>query len=160
MARGTLAKVAPGMDPTDTPPETPSVAPTPPSAHARTPRVLVVGGGRGGVGKSLLTVNLGVYLAQLGRRVLVADVDPAGSDLHGSLGLERAPIATRAEIVAPAPDAGPAREHVPRVEGALRVDVAAHARAGTRGAPAAHPRDGSDRPKMRRDTPHSGPPWS
>src|SRR5439155_23204322 len=31
----------------------------------KTPRVISVGGGPGGAGKSLLTVNLGVYLAQL-----------------------------------------------------------------------------------------------
>jgi flagellar biosynthesis protein FlhG len=52
------------------------------------PRVISVGGGPGGAGKSLLAVNLGVYLAQLGRSVIVADVDPAGSGLHTMLGLD------------------------------------------------------------------------
>jgi flagellar biosynthesis protein FlhG len=51
------------------------------------PRVISVGGGRGGVGKSLLAVNLGVYLAQLGRNVVLADLDPAGSGLHTMFGL-------------------------------------------------------------------------
>ena len=57
--------------------------------------VISVGGGRGGVGKSLLTVNIGVYLAQLGREVLVVDTDMSGSSLHIQLGLDRAPLASR-----------------------------------------------------------------
>ena len=43
---------------------TPVVAP-----RSATKRVIAVGGGRGGVGKSVLTVNLAVYFAQLGRSV-------------------------------------------------------------------------------------------
>lgn len=57
--------------------------------------IIAVGGGRGGVGKSLLTVNLGVYLAQLGREVLIIDADLSGSSLHIQLGLDRAPMADR-----------------------------------------------------------------
>src|SRR5215207_1552695 len=49
--------------------------------------VIAVGGGRGGVGKSLLAVNLAVYMAQLGRKVLLIDTDPAGAELHTALGL-------------------------------------------------------------------------
>jgi flagellar biosynthesis protein FlhG len=56
--------------------------------------VIAVGGGRGGVGKTLLTVNLGVYFAQLGREVVVCDTDPFGSNLHGVLGLETPPLVT------------------------------------------------------------------
>ena len=52
------------------------------------PRVISIGGGPGGAGKSLLAVNLGVYLAQLGRNVVVADVDPAGAGLHTLLGID------------------------------------------------------------------------
>lgn len=71
----------------------------PPSAKRRgITRVISIGAGRGGAGKSLLTVNLGIYLAQLGRSVIVADVDPAGSDLHALLGLEIAPVPSREEI--------------------------------------------------------------
>ncbi len=60
--------------------------------------LIAVGGGRGGVGKSLLTVNLGVYFAQLGRRVLIADADLAGSSLHIQLGLDRPPLADREAV--------------------------------------------------------------
>src|SRR4030081_1775592 len=51
-------------------------------------RTIAVGGGRGGVGKSVLATNLGVYVAQLGRSVLLIDADPAGAALHTLLGLE------------------------------------------------------------------------
>ncbi len=47
-----------------------------------------MGGGRGGVGKSVLAANLGVYVAQLGRSVLLIDADPAGAALHTVLGID------------------------------------------------------------------------
>src|SRR5512143_3665482 len=50
--------------------------------------VIAIGGGRGGVGKSVLAVNLAVYLAQLGRSVTLIDADPAGAELHTMLGLD------------------------------------------------------------------------
>jgi flagellar biosynthesis protein FlhG len=46
------------------------------------------------VGKTLLTVNLGVYFAQLGRDVVVCDADPFGSNLHAVLGLDSPPLAS------------------------------------------------------------------
>jgi flagellar biosynthesis protein FlhG len=61
---------------------------------ARGRRVIAVGGGRGGVGKTLLAVNLGVFFAQLGRNVVVCDADPFGSNLHAVLGLDAPPLAT------------------------------------------------------------------
>jgi len=54
----------------------------------KSPRVISVGGGPGGAGKSLIAVNLGVYLAQLGRSVIIADLDPASAGLHTMLGLD------------------------------------------------------------------------
>ena len=64
-------------------------APTlpPPGALVRGRRVIAVGGGRGGVGKSVLTVNLGMYFAQLGKSVVICDADPSGGNLHSMLGL-------------------------------------------------------------------------
>jgi flagellar biosynthesis protein FlhG len=51
-------------------------------------RLLAVGGGRGGAGKSLVSQNLAVYLAQLGKRVTLVDCDPTGANLHTQFGIE------------------------------------------------------------------------
>jgi len=66
----------------------------PPPGKARVTQLIAIGGGRGGVGKSLLSVNLAVYLAQLGRNVVLVDADPVGSGAHTMLGLERPPLAS------------------------------------------------------------------
>jgi flagellar biosynthesis protein FlhG len=52
-------------------------------------RVVALAGGRGGVGRSVLTANLGVYLAQVGKRVVLIDADLGGASLHTLLGLDR-----------------------------------------------------------------------
>jgi len=67
----------------------PSASPSPPRGR----QMVAVGGGRGGVGKTLLVVNLAVYLAQLGRNVILVDADPTGSNLHSMLGLHEPPMA-------------------------------------------------------------------
>jgi flagellar biosynthesis protein FlhG len=59
--------------------------------------VIAIGGGRGGVGKSVLALNLSVYLAQLGRTVVLVDADPAGASLHTLLGIELATAAPASE---------------------------------------------------------------
>lgn len=51
-------------------------------------RLLAVGGGRGGVGKSLIAQNLAVYFAQLGKSVTLVDCDPTGANLHTQFGLD------------------------------------------------------------------------
>ncbi|HET9958394.1 MAG TPA: helix-turn-helix domain-containing protein [Polyangiaceae bacterium] len=66
----------------------PSTLPPPPGVR----HVIAVVGGRGGVGASSLSINLGVYLAQLGRKVLLIDADPTGAELHTLLGLELPPL--------------------------------------------------------------------
>ncbi len=55
-----------------------------------TGRFIAVGGGRGGVGKSLVAVNLAVYFAQLGKEVVLVDADPGGSNVHAHFGLKAA----------------------------------------------------------------------
>lgn len=58
----------------------------PPSeTHAR---VIALGGGKGGVGRTVLAANIGAYLAQVGKRVVLVDADFGGANLHTVLGLE------------------------------------------------------------------------
>lgn len=52
-------------------------------------RIIAIGGGKGGVGKSVLAANLGIYLAQLGKHVVLLDADLGGANLHTFLGVER-----------------------------------------------------------------------
>src|SRR5580704_13345444 len=55
-------------------------------------RFIAVGGGRGGVGKSLVAVNLAVYFAQLGKPVVLVDADAVGANLHTHFGLKAASV--------------------------------------------------------------------
>ncbi|MEZ4473810.1 MAG: hypothetical protein R3F60_24070 [bacterium] len=45
-------------------------------------------GGKGGAGRTLLAANVALFLARLGRSVVLADLDPAGSGLHTCLGVD------------------------------------------------------------------------
>ncbi len=60
-------------------------------------RIVAVGGGKGGAGKSLLAANLGIYLATLGKKVVLLDADLGGANLHTFLGVDR-PRVTLADL--------------------------------------------------------------
>lgn len=49
-------------------------------------RILSVGSGKGGVGKSFVVSSLGITLSKLGQTVLLVDLDFSGPNLHTSLG--------------------------------------------------------------------------
>jgi len=49
--------------------------------------IWAVGGGKGGIGKSLLTGNIGICLSRLKKKVLLIDADLGGANLHTTLGI-------------------------------------------------------------------------
>jgi flagellar biosynthesis protein FlhG len=63
------------------------------SAHPRqlvgSPRIWAVGGGKGGVGKSVIASSLAAAIAGTGRRCAVIDADLGGANLHTLLGVSR-----------------------------------------------------------------------
>jgi len=61
-------------------------------------KIWAVGGGKGGVGKSVATLLLGASLARLGRRVVMIDADLGGSNLHTLTGT-RYPEYTLADFI-------------------------------------------------------------
>lgn len=61
-------------------------------------RIIAVGGGKGGIGKSLVSANLGIALAQSGKRVLLVDADLGGANLHTCLGVGQ-PSATLSDFL-------------------------------------------------------------
>lgn len=56
------------------------------SNHPR-PKIWAIGGGKGGVGKSLVTANIAICLALMGHKVAAIDLDLGGANLHTCLGV-------------------------------------------------------------------------
>ena len=71
-----------------------------PFTDART-RVLAVASGKGGVGKSSVTTNLSIALAERGRQVAAVDADVWGFSLPRMLGIDRPPALIDDVIVPP-----------------------------------------------------------
>lgn len=67
-------------------------------AGTRARRILAVGGGKGGIGKSLISANMGIELARRGRRVVLVDADLGGANLHTCLGIDQ-PRRTLSEFI-------------------------------------------------------------
>lgn len=55
-------------------------------------RVILIGSGKGGVGKTTITANLGIALSLLGEDVLILDMDINMANLELVLGLEGKPV--------------------------------------------------------------------
>ncbi len=67
----------------------------------RSTRVLAVASGKGGVGKSSLTVNLAAAFTQLGHRTGVLDADIYGHSIPHMLGITQRPVVVDEMIVPP-----------------------------------------------------------
>ena len=62
------------------------------------PRIWAIGGGKGGVGKSVIAVNLAATIAASGDRVALVDADLGGANLHTLLGIPN-PKATLSDFL-------------------------------------------------------------
>ena len=62
-----------------------------------TPRVVAIAGGKGGVGKSLVAANVGIFLATLGKKVVLVDGAFGAANLHIFAGVPR-PSRTLSEV--------------------------------------------------------------
>lgn len=55
------------------------------SAKRRRPRIIAIGGGKGGVGKTTVAANLALTIGRIGYRVVVVDFDLGAANLHTAL---------------------------------------------------------------------------
>jgi len=55
--------------------------------EGRERNIWAIGGGKGGSGKSFVTVNLGIALSERGKEVILVDADLGGANLHNLLGI-------------------------------------------------------------------------
>jgi flagellar biosynthesis protein FlhG len=53
-----------------------------------TPKILAIGGGKGGAGKSVFSTILAFWLARTGNRTVLMDLDLGGANLHTLLGIK------------------------------------------------------------------------
>lgn len=61
----------------------------PDKSRPRAGRIVAVAGGKGGVGKSLVSLNLAVTLGRMGHKVTLVDGDLGAANLHSMLGVTR-----------------------------------------------------------------------
>lgn len=54
----------------------------------KAPRIIAVGGGKGGVGKTTVSANLALAIGRAGKRVAVVDADLGAANLHTALGVK------------------------------------------------------------------------
>ncbi len=73
------------------------------TAPTTLPRVVAIGGGKGGVGKSLVAANVGIFLATLGKRVILVDCAFGAPNLHIFAGVPRPPRSISEALAAGGP---------------------------------------------------------
>lgn len=104
-AGGPAAAPAPRRNPLPMMPDAkaapkPVPAPTP-QAFPALGKIIAVSSGKGGVGKSTVTVNLAAALAKAGRHVGLLDADIYGPDIPRMMGVQVAPPVENEKIVPP-----------------------------------------------------------
>ena len=55
------------------------------------PQIWAVGGGKGGVGKSVISVLLAFWLTRMGKRTILVDLDLGGANIHTLMGIKSPP---------------------------------------------------------------------
>jgi ATP-binding protein involved in chromosome partitioning len=71
------------------------------NAPTSTTKIYAIASGKGGVGKSSITVNLAVAMAQAGRSVGILDADIYGHSIPGMLGIDRSPTVVDGMLLPP-----------------------------------------------------------
>ena len=59
--------------------------------NTSTPQIWAIGGGKGGTGKSFLSIIMAFWLARIGKRTVLVDADLGGANLHTLLGIKNPP---------------------------------------------------------------------
>jgi ATP-binding protein involved in chromosome partitioning len=106
VSKGTVALTAHGPAVAKTPPPSlkigghpkPQEGPTKPSGVAR---ILAIGSGKGGVGKSTVSSNLAVALAKQGRKVGLLDADIYGPSQPRMMGINKRPASPDGKTIIP-----------------------------------------------------------
>jgi ATP-binding protein involved in chromosome partitioning len=83
----------------DARPAAPSVSAPTPISYPNLGRVIAVSSGKGGVGKSTVTVNLAVALARMGKRVGLMDADIYGPNIPRMMGVNSPPPVDGEKII-------------------------------------------------------------
>lgn len=94
---GAHLRLVRGADGATRTPATPATAEAASDACARPVRTIAVTSGKGGVGKTFVTVNVGIALARRGLRVLIVDADLGLANVDTMLGLS--PRATLRQVL-------------------------------------------------------------
>ena len=55
------------------------------------PKIVAIGGGKGGVGKSTVSILLGFWFARMGKKTILVDADLGGANLHTFMGIKNPP---------------------------------------------------------------------
>jgi flagellar biosynthesis protein FlhG len=60
-------------------------------AVAASKKLWSIGGGKGGIGKSVFTLGLGISLSRMGKKIILVDADLGGANLHTLMGVRFPP---------------------------------------------------------------------